>query len=333
VSRHRAPSAPRPRRANVTGIVASVLGVALFAWFVEKVGVGAIWSGLRQVGWGFVPIIGLAGLRFAMRATAWTLCLEPPHRLPFRSAVAAVVAGDAVGNLTPLGLFASEPAKAAYVRDRVPLGAAATALAIENILYTLSAAAMIALSTGALLVTFDLPAAMRQAAWISLAAISLGFVVTAVLLWRQPAVVRSAVSALLPRNSRLQERVGRLHALEEQIYTFAVRRRAVLVPVLGTEALFHALGVLEVYVTWWLIQGAPPTLLTAFIFEGANRLVQVLFKFVPLRTGVDEVTTGGFTQMLGFGAALGITMAIARKIRTIAWMVVGTSLLIRRTLQ
>jgi hypothetical protein len=307
--------------------------VALFAWFVEKVGVGAIWGGLRQVGWGFLPIIGLAGLRFAMRATAWMLCLEPPHQLPFRSAFAAAVAGDAVGNLTPLGLFASEPAKAAYVRDRVPLGPAATALAIENILYTLSAAAMIALSTGALLFTFDLPAAMRHAAWISLAAITLGFVVTAVLLWRQPAVVRRAVSTLLPRNSRLQDQVGQLHALEEQIYTFAVRRRAVLVPVLAAEAMFHALGVLEVHVTWWLIQGAPPPLLTSFIFEGANRLVQVLFKFVPLRTGVDEVTTGGFTQMLGFGAALGITMAIARKIRTIAWVLVGTSLLIRRALR
>ena len=69
--------------------------------------------------------------------------------------------------------------------------------------------------------------------------------------------------------------------------------------------MFHALGVLEVHVTWWLIQGAAPLLLTSFIFEGANRLVQVLFKFVPLRTGVDELTTGGFTQMLGFGAALG----------------------------
>jgi hypothetical protein len=235
--------------------------------------------------------------------------------------------------LTPLGLFASEPAKAAYVRDRVPLGPAATALAIENILYTLSAAAMIALSTGALLFTFDLPAAMRHAAWISLGAITLGFVVTAVLLWRQPAVVRRAVSTLLPRNSRLQDQVGQLHALEEQIYTFAVRRRAVLVPVLAAEAMFHGLGVLEVHVTWWLIQGAPPPLLTSFIFEGANRLVQVLFKFVPLRTGVDEVTTGGFTQMLGFGAALGITMAIARKIRTIAWVLVGTSLLIRRALR
>ena len=240
--------------------------------------------------------------------------------------------GDAVGNLTPLGLFASEPAKAAFVSDRLPLGPAVTALAVENIFYTLSAAAMIAASTIALLLTFDLPAAVRQAAWASLVAIGLGFVVTALLLWRQPALVRRALSHLVPKTSQLQDRVAQLHGLEEQIYTFAKRRRSMLVPLVAAEMMFHVLGVLEVYLTWWLIQGAAPTLMTSFIFEGANRLVQVLFKFVPLRTGVDELTTGGFTQMLGFGAALGTTLAIVRKIRTIAWVLVGTSLLVRRTL-
>ena len=171
------PEGPGPRRSNLVGIVATALGLVLFAWFVSKVGLGEIWSGLAQVGWGLVAIIALAGLRFAMRATAWTLCLEPPHRLPFRAAFAAVVAGDAIGNLTPLGIFASEPAKAAFVRDRVPLGPALTALAIENIFYILSVAAMIALSTAALLMEFSLPPAVRHAAWVSLVAIAGGFVV------------------------------------------------------------------------------------------------------------------------------------------------------------
>ena len=313
--------------------MATAFGLGLFAWFVAKVGLGEIWSGLAQVGWGFAPIIALAGLRFAMRALAWTLCLEPPHKLPFAAAFAAVVAGDAVGNLTPLGLFASEPAKAAFVRDRVPLGPAVTALAIENIFYTLSAAAMIGASTIALLLEFDLPASVRHAAWVALVAIAVGFVVTALLLWRRPALVRRALSHIVPKTSRLQDRVAQLHDLEEQIYTFAVRRRAVLLPLVTTEMMFHVLGVLEVWLTWWLIQGVAPTLLTAFVFEGANRLVQVLFKFVPLRTGVDEAATGFCTQMLGFGAALGITMAIVRKIRTIAWVLVGTSLLVGRTLR
>jgi Lysylphosphatidylglycerol synthase TM region len=322
-----------PRRANLTGIATTVLGLVLFAWFVEKVGLGEIWSGLVQVGWGFGLIIALAGLRFAMRALAWGLCVEPPHKLPFQTAFAAVLAGDAVGNLTPLGLFASEPAKVAFVSDRLPLGQVVTALAIENIFYTLSAAFMIGASTVALLLTFDLPAAVRQGAWAALAAIGLGFAVTALLLWRRPALVRRALSHVVPKTSRLQDRVDQLHGLEEQIYTFVVRRRGVLVPIVAAEMMFHVLGVLEVYLTWWLIQGAAPALMTAFIVEGANRLVQVLFKFVPLRTGVDELTTGSFTEMLGFGAALGTTLAIVRKIRTIAWMVAGTSLLFRRALK
>ena len=51
-----------------------------------------------------------------VRAAAWSLCVEPPHRLPLGEAFAAVVCGDALGNLTPLGPLVGEPAKAAFVR-------------------------------------------------------------------------------------------------------------------------------------------------------------------------------------------------------------------------
>ena len=329
------PGLPMPVRAARISPASSPpsLGLVLFAWFVRKVGLGEIWSGLAQVGWGFVAIIALAGLRFAMRALAWTLCLEPPHTLPFGAAFAAVVAGDAVGNLTPLGLFASEPAKAAFVRDRVPLGPAVTALAIENIFYTLSAAAMIGAATIALLITFDLPP-RRPAGGLDLARRDRARV-------RRHRVAPLAAAggrqagALARRPQHLPAPGPRRPAAWPRGADLHVCRpaRGVLVPLVAAEGMFHVLGVLEVYLTWWLIQGTAPPLLTAFIFEGVNRLVQVLFKFVPLRTGVDELTTGSFTEMLGFGAALGTTLAIVRKIRTIAWVLVGTSLLIRKSLR
>src|SRR5262249_41835431 len=146
-------------------------------------------------------IVVIAGVRFAFRAAAWSLCLEPPHRMPFSAAFQAVIAGDALGNLTPLGVVASEPAKAAFVRQEVPLGPALTALAIENIFYTLSVAAMIASSTIALLLSFTLPASVSEAAWISVVSIALLFVVIAVLLWRRPAIVKSVLSRV-PKASR-----------------------------------------------------------------------------------------------------------------------------------
>jgi hypothetical protein len=78
------------------------------------------------------------------------------------------------------------------------------------------------------------------------------------------------------------------------------------------------------------MQGAPPPLLLAFILEGANRLIIVLFKFVPLQLGVAEWTSGSFTQILGYGAAIGGTLSIVRKVRVVFWVLVGTTLMIRR---
>ncbi len=321
----------RPGRGlNLTGLVAAVLGLALFAWFVQRIGPAEIWEGLGDVGGGLVLIVAVAGLRFALRAVAWTTCLERPHVMSFSEAFAAVLAGDSLGNLTPLGLFASEPAKAAFVRRRVPLGAAITALAIENILYTLSAVAMIAASTAVLLIEFHLPPAVRTAGWIAIAFIVAIFGVTAWLIWQRPALVSWMASFVVPKTSRLYDRIVHVRDLEERIYAFARQRPESLVPAVAAEIGFHALGVVEVYVTWWLLQGDPPSVMTAFVLEGALRLIVVVFKFVPLQLGVAEWSTGSFTQLLGYGAAAGGTLSIVRKVRTVFWVLVGTILLVRR---
>ena len=75
-----------------------------------------------------------------------------------------------------------------------------------------------------------------------------------------------------------------------------------------------------------------PTLLTAFILESVNRIINVAFKFVPLRTGVDEAGTGMLSKVLGFTTAIGVTLAIVRKGRDIFWTGIGVLLLVRRGL-
>ena len=74
---------------------------------------------MQSVGWGFLVIILLSGLRLFVRAWAWTLCTPADAGLRVRDTFPAFLTGDALGNLTPLGLFASEATKAVYVRHRV----------------------------------------------------------------------------------------------------------------------------------------------------------------------------------------------------------------------
>jgi hypothetical protein len=327
---HAPADAGRRRRASAAGAVSALLGVVLFAWFIERVGAAEIWGGLRQVGWGLLAIVAIAGLRFLARATAWSLCLEPPHRLSIGQAFAGVVSGDSFGNLTPLGPLVGEPAKAAFVRRGVPLAPALTALAVENVIYTLSVAAMIAASMIALLFSFELPGTLRHASEAAVAAILLGLFAALWVLWRRPRILSRVFAALSPEGSAAHAKLDRVRGLEQEVYTFAARRRHLVAPILACEIGFHALGVLEVHVTWWLMQGSPPPLLTSFILEGANRLITVVFKFVPLQLGVAELGTGAFTTLLGYGPAPGATLAIVRKARIIVWTAVGTLLFVRR---
>jgi hypothetical protein len=172
---------PRPaRQITITGALTAVAGIALFVWMVWwRVGPDEIWTGFQKIGWGLAWIVALGGLRFAARAAAWALCVEPPYTLRFTNAFAAVVCGDAVGNVTPLGPLASEPTKIACVRDRIPVRPALTALAIENVIYTLSVGAMIAAGAAALLVSVELPVQLREVSQLAIGAIALLFLVVA----------------------------------------------------------------------------------------------------------------------------------------------------------
>jgi hypothetical protein len=319
------------RRVSVTGILTAIAGLALLVYVVARVGVAEIASDVRQVGWWLVLVIAIGGLRFLLRAVAWRLCLDPPHTLSIGNAFAAVICGDTIGNLTPLGPLVGEPAKAALVRDRVAFGPAVTALAIENVLYTLSAAAMIAAGMIALLLRFQLPPAIRGIGEASIAATIVLFAVALALVWRQPALVSRALR-FAPRLARHADRV---RALEAEVYSFASRRRGAMPGLAAAEIGFHALGVAEAYLTLWLItsDGPPPTWLTAFIVETANRLITVVFKFVPLRLGVDEAATAFLTQqVLGLGARPGLSTAIVRKVRVLFWAMAGGLVLVRQGL-
>jgi uncharacterized membrane protein YbhN (UPF0104 family) len=70
---------------------------------VRSAGVTEILDGIRRIGWGLLVILALGGLRFALRAAGWRLCMPPATRLSLKQAFAAFLAGDAVGNVTPLG--------------------------------------------------------------------------------------------------------------------------------------------------------------------------------------------------------------------------------------
>jgi len=321
------------------GVLFAVGGLLLFAYYVWKAGPQSILANIMQLGAGFAVVLLISGVRPLVRAAAWTRCFESGTRLRLRDAFKAYVAGDALGSLTPFGMVVSEPAKAAFVRDRVPIVASISAIAVENLFYMLSVALFIFAGTAALLLSFPLNSKLRFASYATLAVVvvvvSLGYLMVR----RQWRFLSGALAALQARG--LARRVGaerraRIVAIEERIYGFYARHRSRFLAILALEACFHLAGVAEVYATLYFILDPPPAFaqlaLAAFVLESVNRVINVIFKFVPMRVGVDEAGTGLFTKVLKFGTTVGVTLAIIRKARVIVWTAIGLAILVRRGL-
>jgi lysylphosphatidylglycerol synthase-like protein len=319
------------------GIPFALLGLLLFAYFVRKAGLSEIWVGIKRLGVGFLLIIAISSLRQAARSLAWTRCFEAPYKLRFRDAFAARIMGDALGNIIPLASVAvAEPSKAAFVTHRVPLMASLAALALENIFYSLSVVLFIFSGTTLLLLSFSLPKPLRVASIVALVVtftiVPLGYFVI-----RKQLKFLSGAMSLLSRRGIAQawmndKGIPRAKTLEERVYGFYSRNRDRLISIFLLECCFHLTGVAEIYTTLSFISPVRPTLLTAFILESVNRVINVVFKFIPLRTGIDEAGTGMLSKVLGFTTAIGVTLAIVRKARDIFWAAIGVGLIVRRGL-
>ncbi|MFN2599160.1 MAG: lysylphosphatidylglycerol synthase domain-containing protein [Pyrinomonadaceae bacterium] len=327
------------RRFARAGLVFALAGLALFAYFIWKSGAGAIWSQMRALGWGFLVILLISAIRPVVRATAWTRCFESSHTLAWRDALAAYLVGDAFGTLMPLGIVVSEPAKAAMVRDRVPLLVSAAALAVENLFYMLSVALFVSAGMLAVLFAFPLPPRLKIASYAVLGGILLVVLAAYFVVHKRWKFLSRALefAARVGVGRGFVVRHGaKFGALEDRVYGFYERHGARFPVVLLLELCFHLAGVCEVCATLYFMLGARTSfaqmVLAAFVLESVNRVINVVFKFVPMRVGVDEVGTARFTSALNFGATAGVTLAIIRKARIVVWTAVGVLVLMRRGL-
>ncbi|HEX6717859.1 MAG TPA: lysylphosphatidylglycerol synthase transmembrane domain-containing protein [Pyrinomonadaceae bacterium] len=321
----------RSRRFAPLGIIFGLLGLLLFGYFVSRAGVGEIVSRIQRLGAGFLLILAVSSARYIVRALAWMRCIEPPHKLPFRDAFAARLMGDALGNIIPfVSVAISEPSKAVFVKDRVPLIVGLSALAIENIFYALSVALFIFSGTATLLLMFSLPKALRYAS-ISALVTTLVIIPLAFLLIRSRVRFLSGALGFAGNRGLASKFVGkirpRVESLEERVYGFYVTNQRSFLSIFLLDMCFHLAGILEVFITLSFISPVPPTLTQAFILESVNRIINVAFKFIPLRAGVDEGGTGQVSKVLGFARGIGETLAIARKGRDIFWSAIGLLLI------
>lgn len=329
-------SAPASRfsssaRVPLLGVASALIGAALLVVTVRRVGWSEIQNGVGAVGGWFVVVVLLGGARFLARAKSWILCANQIGAPGLTSAAAfgAVLAGDAVGNLTPLGLLASEPTKVLMVRRTLATGPALTSVALDNGFHTVAVLVMIAAGAWALVRQVTLDPTIRLLAEGVLASVLVAAAIGVWLALRRPAIL----SRLAQLTARLTGRAARspaaLRDIEARFYGVFAWPPTALWTAAAWQAAFHLGAIFEVWVILQALSGGTTTFGEAFVLESAGRLVIVLFKVIPFRLGVDEVGAAVVATALGLPASHGVALALIRKLRILVWNAVGLVVLAR----
>jgi hypothetical protein len=321
-------------RLKIAALVLTLAGLGLFSYFVYTVGFHEIVEGIGRIGFtGFAVILAIYFVRITLRAWAWTLSVYEPYSLSIRDTLPAVIIGESMSSMIPLGILVSGTTKALAVRRRLPIVIGLSSVATENLFYSLVTSLFLIIGAFTFLRSFQLDEGWIITIDVLIAIIGVLVVLGILMVIRQWHFVSELCEMLyqagyarsLLENGRLEVRL-----FENLIYGFYRRYPRRFIPICLLELGFHLLGIVEGLYILARISDAVPQILTAFLLESISRLIVVVFKLVPFVIGIDEAGARYITETLAIGASVGVTLAIVRKGRVLFWTAVGLVLIMKR---
>jgi hypothetical protein len=319
---------------RIAAVVFTAGGISLFAYFIYSVGVDEILEGIGKIGFaGFGVLMLLYFFRLVARAAAWNLSVYEPYHLRLRDTVPAVIIGEALSSMIPLGILISGTSKAVAVRKQVPLVVGLSSVATENLFYSLITSLFLIFGAYTFLRSVSLDESWVWTIDLLIAAIVLLIVFGLVMVVRQWHFVSETCEWLYHKGiaKGILDR-GRVQArtFENLIYGFYREYPRRFLPICILETVYHILGICEGWYILTKITATMPELLTAFLLESVSRIITIVFKLIPFVIGVDEAGAQFVTETLAIGASIGVTLAVIRKGRILLWTAVGLVLIVKR---
>lgn len=305
------------RSLKLVQIIALALGLVLFVYLIRSVGYGEIFRSIKMVGFGYLVLLALSFFRQVLRSYAWRHCIEEDHRnIGIFKLFNIRMAGDAVKMLSFTGPFLGETSKAILIRRELPMVHGMSSLIIENLSFMLAGNFVIVSGLFLFIVSFTMGASVKLMGVIIAAAMIASILIVKFAISRQVNVVTAAVSSIARRtnNNWLKAREAGIAETETKVHEFYNRRGSVFFLVLFLEISSHFVNVFEIYLILYFI-GTDVTAVIAYITEAVAKVMNVLFFFVPGQIGVGEGGNAFLLQILGLGAAAGITLSLVEKIR------------------
>jgi uncharacterized protein (TIRG00374 family) len=304
-------------------IVLSVLGLAVIAWSIHRIGWSPIAEALARLTWWQLVLVCLPyAAIMAVDTLGWRFAF-PGEAAPFWRLFGARLAGEALNLVTAVGSVGGEAVKAWLIRRDVAYEDSVPSVVIAKTTSTIAQALFLLIGVGL--------------AWAWLATDSR---VLAAMLWllvvevvAVAGFVAVQVVGVVGRAGRLLawfgvvERDGYAHQLDTALRDYYRRGWRRLSLSTGFHLAGWLLGAVEAYLILFFL-GISADLVTATVIEALGAGVRFATFLVPANLGAFESANAAAFEAMGLGAGAGLAFSFVRRARQIGWIGVGLLVLV-----
>ncbi len=308
---------------KIIRMLGGLLGLALIGFLIHEVGWASVRETLGWLGWRYVIVLAYPITWIALN-TLGTQAAFPrkPAALSYFKLLQIRLAGESFNSLLPSGYVGGEPLKVKLLARYMSLREATTGILVAKAAQ--SVALVIFVSLG-LTLGRDGSIFHHRATMIALGLLTLGIGIFVYLLGHQSFSALGRFLHRLTGHPWLQAQEQRLKALDESLGAFYREGKSDF----AMSTVWHLggwlAGALEVALIFSLV-GHPLPWTQAWFIGALAQLAAIVGLLSPASVGFYE---GGHTmaaKLLGLPAALGLGVSLIRRVREMAWNVVGVSL-------
>ena len=306
--------------------ISLVVGLVALAITVWLVGPGTILHHLREIGWFFVILVGLEIVSSSFDGTAVYFMAHGPGQPRWRDAVVAQLVGRGINSITPGGHL-GEPVKVGLLARHCSPRRVVAAVMYAGLIDVVISLGVTAAGCMVTTLLFDLPRIATLGLYVA-AALAAGAAVAIVVLLR-----RGMLSTLANALARLRliSRARRdrwnetLEAVDARLrgHDDGDQRRKAIACVAISQALQKGLGYFTVMSAGYVLSPAQfVALLSAAV------VISWVSSIIPMGLGISEGGNVALFSLIGAPPALGLALALARRVNQIAFASIGFAALL-----
>jgi uncharacterized protein (TIRG00374 family) len=303
-------------------------GLALFGWYVQRVGLAEIAKALRQLGWAAPLVLVPYGVVGVVDCLGWRWTLPAKLPLGFLALLRIRWAGEAVNNVVPSAYLGGEAVKVVLLGQRgIPAPVATSAAIVSKSAQTVAQIGFIALAALALLLIAPNQPGLKPA----LAVVVFGGSLTvALLFWLQRRGVFRSFLVVADRFGVAQEwlsgrRAGWLET-DQIIATYYREHRGRMMASMLSYLGGWLLDSVEIYVVAHLL-GQPINGLQAIAVEALTGVAKIAGMWVPGALGLQESGLLVAGRWAGLPGSFCLAYAVLRRGREAVFAGIGWLLL------